>query len=87
MRDRLPAETDGDGGRGSQTTGPSEILGARGGRMADTLGEAQGVVASVHSRFKMTGKEQTDRLLRAIGTHTTIIGHNDGKLGPAASRL
>ncbi|EAQ35277.1 putative DNA polymerase beta family protein [Nitrobacter sp. Nb-311A] len=38
------------------------------------------VVASVHSRFKMTKKEQTDRIIRAIkNSHTTIIGHMTGR--------
>jgi DNA polymerase (family X) len=38
------------------------------------------VVASVHSRFKMTKKEQTDRVLKAIANpHTTIIGHMTGR--------
>ncbi len=38
------------------------------------------VVASVHSRFKMGKKEQTDRILRAIGNpYTTIIGHMTGR--------
>jgi DNA polymerase (family 10) len=38
------------------------------------------VVASVHSRFKMSRKEQTDRILKAIeNPHTTIIGHMTGR--------
>jgi DNA polymerase (family 10) len=38
------------------------------------------VVASIHSRFKMERKAQTDRLLRAISNpHTTIIGHMTGR--------
>ena len=38
------------------------------------------VVASVHSRFKMPKKEQTDRILKAIeNPHTTIIGHMTGR--------
>jgi DNA polymerase (family 10) len=38
------------------------------------------VVASIHSRFKMSKKEQTDRILRAIeNPHTTIIGHMTGR--------
>ncbi|MDR6306523.1 DNA polymerase (family 10) [Nitrobacter vulgaris] len=38
------------------------------------------VVASVHSRFKMTKKEQTDRIIRAVqNPHTTIIGHMTGR--------
>jgi len=38
------------------------------------------VVASVHGRFKLDRKAQTDRLLRAISNpHTTIIGHMTGR--------
>ncbi|WP_420737981.1 PHP domain-containing protein [Bradyrhizobium japonicum] len=38
------------------------------------------VVASVHSRFKLPKKEQTERLLKAIkNPHTTIIGHMTGR--------
>jgi histidinol phosphatase-like PHP family hydrolase len=38
------------------------------------------VVASVHSRFKMSKKEQTERILRAIeNPYTTIIGHMTGR--------
>lgn len=38
------------------------------------------VVVSVHSRFKMPKKEQTDRIIRAIqNPHTTIIGHMTGR--------
>jgi DNA polymerase (family 10) len=38
------------------------------------------VVASVHSRFKMLKKEQTDRILKAIkNPHTTILGHMTGR--------
>jgi DNA polymerase (family 10) len=38
------------------------------------------VVASIHSRFKMPKKEQTERLLAAIkNPHTTIIGHMTGR--------
>ena len=38
------------------------------------------VVASVHGRFKLDRKAQTDRLLRAIGNpYTTIIGHMTGR--------
>ena len=37
-------------------------------------------MASVHSRFKMSGKEQTDRILKAMeNPHTTIIGHMTGR--------
>ena len=38
------------------------------------------VVASIHSRFKMDRKAQTDRLVRAISNpYTTIIGHMTGR--------
>jgi DNA polymerase (family 10) len=38
------------------------------------------VVASIHSRFKLDRKTQTDRLLRAISNrHTTILGHMTGR--------
>jgi DNA polymerase (family X) len=38
------------------------------------------VVASIHSRFKMSKKEQTDRIVKAIeNPHTTIIGHMTGR--------
>src|SRR3954462_14887941 len=38
------------------------------------------VVASIHGRFKLDRKVQTDRLLRAISNrYTTIIGHMTGR--------
>ncbi|RWX71271.1 DNA polymerase/3'-5' exonuclease PolX [Mesorhizobium sp. M4B.F.Ca.ET.089.01.1.1] len=38
------------------------------------------VVASVHSRFKLAKKEQTDRIIEAIANpRTTIIGHMTGR--------
>jgi DNA polymerase (family X) len=38
------------------------------------------VVASVHSRFKMSEKEQTKRILKAIeNPYTTIFGHMTGR--------
>jgi DNA polymerase (family 10) len=44
------------------------------------LGKFDFVVASVHSRFKMTKKEQTGRILKAIANpHTTILGHMTGR--------
>lgn len=44
------------------------------------LEEFDFVVASVHSRFNMTRREQTNRLLKVIGNpHTTIIGHITGR--------
>lgn len=38
------------------------------------------MVASIHGRFKLDRKAQTERLLRAISNrHTTIIGHMTGR--------
>ena len=38
------------------------------------------VVASVHSRFKMPKKEQTERIIKAIrNPYTTILGHMTGR--------
>jgi DNA polymerase (family X) len=38
------------------------------------------IVASIHGRFKLDRKAQTDRLLRAISNpHTAIIGHMTGR--------
>jgi DNA polymerase (family X) len=38
------------------------------------------VVASVHSRFKLDPKEQTERVIRAVtNSHTTILGHMTGR--------
>jgi DNA polymerase (family 10) len=38
------------------------------------------VVASVHSKFRMSKKEQTDRIVRAVeNPHTTILGHVTGR--------
>ncbi|HEY7246927.1 MAG TPA: PHP domain-containing protein [Xanthobacteraceae bacterium] len=38
------------------------------------------VVASVHSRFKMDRKEQTQRIIRAVANpYTTILGHMTGR--------
>jgi DNA polymerase (family 10) len=38
------------------------------------------VVASVHSRFKMPKKEQTERIIKAIRhPYTTILGHMTGR--------
>src|SRR6185369_9796995 len=46
----------------------------------DVLEQFDFVVASVHSRFKLPKKEQTERILRAIkNPHTTIIGHMTGR--------
>ncbi|MGY4330186.1 DNA polymerase (family 10) [Bradyrhizobium sp. LB7.2] len=46
----------------------------------DVLERFDFVVASIHSRFKLDRKAQTQRLLRAISDpHTTIIGHMTGR--------
>jgi DNA polymerase (family 10) len=46
----------------------------------DVLVSFDFVVASIHGRFKMDRKAQTDRLLRAIANpFTTIIGHMTGR--------
>jgi DNA polymerase (family 10) len=38
------------------------------------------VIASVHSKFRMSKGEQTERILRAIANpHTTILGHVTGR--------
>ncbi|MBR1364921.1 DNA polymerase/3'-5' exonuclease PolX [Bradyrhizobium ottawaense] len=46
----------------------------------DVLERLDFVVASIHGRFKLDRKAQTQRLLRAISDpHTTIIGHMTGR--------
>ncbi|MCP3398936.1 MULTISPECIES: PHP domain-containing protein [unclassified Bradyrhizobium] len=46
----------------------------------DVLERFDFVVASIHGRFKLDRKTQTERLLRAISDpHTTIIGHMTGR--------
>ncbi len=46
-----------------------------------TLGELDFVVASVHSRFKMSEAEMTRRIINAIkNKNTTILGHPTGRL-------
>jgi DNA polymerase (family 10) len=46
----------------------------------DVLDSFDFVVASIHGRFKMDRKAQTDRLMRALSNpHTTIIGHMTGR--------
>jgi DNA polymerase (family 10) len=46
----------------------------------DVLVRFDFVVASIHGRFKLDRKAQTQRLLRAISNpHTTIIGHMTGR--------
>jgi DNA polymerase (family X) len=46
----------------------------------DVLARFDFVVASVHSRFKLDRKSQTERMLRAIANpYTTILGHMTGR--------
>ena len=46
----------------------------------DVLVRFDFVVASIHGRFKLDRKAQTERLLQAISNrHTTIIGHMTGR--------
>lgn len=46
----------------------------------DVLDRFEFVVASIHGRFKLDRKAQTERLLRAISNrHTTILGHMTGR--------
>ena len=46
----------------------------------DVLARFDFVVASIHGRFKLDRKAQTERLLQAISNrHTTIIGHMTGR--------
>ena len=46
----------------------------------DVLEKFDFVVASIHGRFKLDRKAQTERLLRAIGNpYTTVIGHMTGR--------
>ncbi|MCK1758066.1 DNA polymerase/3'-5' exonuclease PolX [Bradyrhizobium sp. 137] len=46
----------------------------------DVLERFDFVVASIHGRFKLDRKAQTQRLLRAIShPHTTIVGHMTGR--------
>jgi DNA polymerase (family 10) len=47
----------------------------------EVLGSFDFVIASIHSRFRMSRKEQTDRMIRAIeNPHTTVLGHVTGRL-------
>jgi DNA polymerase (family 10) len=46
----------------------------------DILGRFDLVIASVHSKFKMSESEQTGRIVKAIeNPHTTILGHVSGR--------
>ncbi len=45
------------------------------------LGSFDYVVASIHSKFKMTEKEATGRIIRALkNRHVTMLGHPTGRL-------
>lgn len=45
------------------------------------LGNFEFIVASVHTHFNLTEKEQTARIIKAIeNPHTTILGHPSGRL-------
>jgi DNA polymerase (family 10) len=38
------------------------------------------VIASVHSKFRMGRREQTDRIVEAVeNPHTTVLGHVTGR--------
>jgi DNA polymerase (family 10) len=46
----------------------------------DILNSFDLIIASVHSKFRMSEKEQTDRIVKAIeNPHTTILGHVTGR--------
>src|SRR5438552_17384428 len=46
----------------------------------DVLARFDFVVASVHSRFKLDRKQQTERIIRAVANpHTTVLGHMTGR--------
>ena len=46
----------------------------------DVLARFDFIVASVHSRFKLAPKEQTERVIRAVANpRTTILGHMTGR--------
>ena len=46
----------------------------------DILARFDLVIASVHSKFRMSEREQTDRIVKAIeNPHTTILGHVTGR--------
>src|SRR5579872_6660936 len=46
----------------------------------DILATFDLVIASVHSKFRMSRKEQTDRIVKAIeNPYTTILGHVTGR--------
>ena len=46
----------------------------------EVLAQFDFIVASVHSRFRLDRKTQTERIVRAVGNpHTTILGHATGR--------
>ncbi|PSC03286.1 DNA polymerase/3'-5' exonuclease PolX [Alsobacter soli] len=47
----------------------------------EILGQLDYVVASVHSRFRLSEEEQTERVIRAVrNPFTTVLGHMTGRL-------
>lgn len=47
----------------------------------DILAKFKFIVASVHSRFNLTEKEQTDRIIKAVeNQYTNVLGHPTGRL-------
>jgi DNA polymerase (family 10) len=48
---------------------------------SDILANFKFIVASVHSRFNLTEKEQTDRIIKAVeNPYTNVLGHPTGRL-------
>jgi DNA polymerase (family 10) len=48
---------------------------------SDSIAAASGLVASVHSRFRLDAEAQTARIVRAVSNpYTTILGHLTGRL-------
>jgi hypothetical protein len=48
---------------------------------SDGIAAASGLVASVHSRFRLDAEAQTARIVRAVSNpYTTILGHLTGRL-------
>ena len=80
----LNAEFASDGGPGFRIFHGTECDILRDGSLDypdDVLAELDFVVASIHSGFKMTEEEATDRLVRAAEhPHVSIMGHLTGRL-------
>lgn len=48
---------------------------------SDVLASFKFIVASVHSRFNLSEKEQTDRIIKAVeNQYTNVLGHPTGRL-------